>query len=69
MRVLARVMEELEIEYQVISDTQVDVFAKITATKVILELAKKGCEVISIHERDESLESYYVSLLGGEKNE
>ena len=69
MRVLARVMEELEIEYQVISDTQVDVFAKITATKVILELAKKGCEVISVHERDESLESYYVSLLGGEKNE
>lgn len=69
MRVLARVMEELEIEYHVISDTQVDVFAKMTATKVILELAKKGCEVISIHERDESLESYYVSLLGGEKNE
>ncbi|MDE7445350.1 MAG: ATP-binding cassette domain-containing protein [Lachnospiraceae bacterium] len=69
MRVLARVMEELEIEYHVISDTQVDVFAKMTATKVILELAKKGCEVISIHERDESLESYYVSLLGGGKNE
>lgn len=69
MRVLARVMEELEIEYHVISDTQVDVFTKITATKVILELAKKGCEVISIHERDESLESYYVSLLGGGKNE
>ena len=69
MRVLTRVMEELEIEYQVISDTQVDVFANMTATKVILELAKKGCEVISIHERDESLESYYVSLLGGGKNE
>ena len=69
MRVLARVMEELEIEYHVISDTQVDVFANMTATKVILELAKKGCEVISIHERDESLESYYVSLLGGGKNE
>lgn len=69
MRVFARVMEELEIEYHVISDTQVDVFANMTATKVILELAKKGCEVISIHERDESLESYYVSLLGGGKNE
>lgn len=69
MRVFARVMEELETEYHVLSDTEADVFAKMTATKLILELAKKGCEVVSIHERDESLESYYVSLLGGGKNE
>ena len=69
LRVFARVMEELEIEYCIISDTEVDVFAHMTPTKVILELAKKGCEVSSIHERDESLESYYVSLLGGATNE
>lgn len=69
MRILTRVMEELEVEYHVLSDTQADVFAKMTATKVILELAKKGCEIISIHERDESLESYYVSLLGGDNVE
>lgn len=69
MRILARVMEELEIEYEIVSDTQADVFGKMTATKVILELAKKGCEVTSIHERDESLESYYVRLLGGNHNE
>lgn len=69
IRVFARVMEELEVQYHILSDTQADVFTKITATKMVLELAKKGCEVTSIHERDESLESYYVSLLGGNENE
>lgn len=69
MRVLTRVMDEMNIEYHIFSDTQADIFAQITATKIVLELAKKGCEVISIHERDESLESYYVSLLGGGADE
>ena len=69
LRVLPRVMDELNIEYHILSDAQVDVSTNITATKLVLELAKKGCEVISIHERDESLESYYVSLLGGNANE
>ena len=33
------------------------------------ELSKKDCEVISIHEHDESLESYFVSLVGGARHE
>lgn len=69
MKVLARVMSGLDVEYHVLSDTQADIFSKMTATKLILELAKKGCEVVSISERDESLESYYISLLGGGQNE
>ena len=33
------------------------------------ELSKKDCEVISIHEHDESLESYFVSLVGDARHE
>ena len=34
-----------------------------------LALAEENCDVISLRERDESLESYYVSLIGGQKND
>jgi ABC-2 type transport system ATP-binding protein len=66
---LARVLDGMNIEYQILSDTQADVFAKINVSKMAAMLEKEGCEIISMQEHDESLESYYVSLVGGEKNE
>ena len=61
---LARVLDKLGPEYSVISANQADIYAKINITKLTLALAEEGCELISVAERDESLESYYVSLLG-----
>ena len=57
------------IEYTILSDTLADVFAQINVTRLTLALAKEHCEVFSIQERDESLESYYVSLVGGGSHE
>ena len=37
--------------------------------KLALALAEQDCEVISMQERDESLESYYINLVGGGKSE
>ena len=61
---LASVLDKLGQEYSVISANQADIYAKINITKLTLALAEEGCELISVAERDESLESYYVSLLG-----
>ena len=69
MNVFIRVMENLHLEYQVLSDTWADIFAKETITRLVLSLAKEGCEVLSLTERDESLESYYISLIGGAEHE
>ena len=33
-----------------------------------LALAEESCEVLSMQERNESLESYYISLVGGNEN-
>lgn len=68
-KAFARVAERLGLEYHILSDRQADVFTKITVTNLVLPLAEEGCEVVSIHERDESLESYYVSLIGGVEHE
>ena len=43
-------------------------YAKVNISQLTAALTKENCEVISMQERDESLESYYVSLVGGEKN-
>lgn len=67
-KVLAHILDERGIEYQILSDTQADVYAKIQVTQFALTLAEAGCEVISIQEHDESLESYYMSLVGGDRN-
>lgn len=62
---LARVLDGMGIDYKILSETQVDVYAKVNISQLTLALAKEGCEVVSIEERDESLESYFVSLVGG----
>jgi ABC-2 type transport system ATP-binding protein len=55
-------------EYKILSETTADVFAKVNVTKFVTALEKENCDVLSMQEHDESLESYYVSLIGGGKN-
>jgi len=69
VKALARVLDRMELEYNIISNQAADVFAKVNVSKLALELSKEACEIVSMQERDESLESYYVSLVGGEVDE
>lgn len=64
--VLARVLDDMEIEYKILSDTIADIFGKVGVTELTVALDKEDCKVISMQERDESLESYYISLVGGD---
>lgn len=64
-KALARVLDEMRIDYKIITDETADVYAKVNISQLTAALAKENCEVISMQERDESLESYYVSLIGG----
>ncbi|MDE5777882.1 MAG: ATP-binding cassette domain-containing protein [Lachnospiraceae bacterium] len=69
VKALARVLDGMKIEYNIISERVADVFAKVNVSKLTMALSKEACEVVSMQERDESLESYYVSLVGGKGNE
>lgn len=64
-KILARVLDEMEVAYKILSPTTADIYAKIKASQLTVALAKENCEVITMQEREESLESYYVSLVGG----
>lgn len=68
-KALARVLDNMGIEYKILSDDLADVYGKPNVTRLTFALADEKCEVISIEERDESLESFYINLVGGAKNE
>ena len=68
-RTLSRVLDGMNVEYTIVSDKAADVYARVNVSKLTLALAKENCEVISMQERDESLESYYVGLVGGKEND
>ncbi len=68
-KALACVLDRMNIEYKILSDTTAQVFAKVKASLLIFELAEENCEVISMQERTESLESFYMGLVGGGKHD
>lgn len=65
IKALTRVLDGRGLDYNILSDTQADIFAKVKVSELVRELDTRNCEVISMQEKDESLESYYVSLIGG----
>lgn len=69
MNAFSMVMDRLKVEYSVIDDRTADIFAQINVTELVFALHAKNCELITVTERDESLESYFINLIGGGKNE
>lgn len=63
---LARVLDAMHAEYSIADASHADIFAEIPATRLVTALAAEGCTVNSIRELDESLESFYMNLVGGE---
>ena len=63
--VLARTLDEAIIEYSIVDDNTADIYGNINIAEVTLLLSSKGCMLTSIHEKDESLESYFINLVGG----
>lgn len=69
INVLTRMLDDMHLEYQVLSDTGADIFSAVDITAIVLALAQERCSVSAIHQHDETLESYYISLLGGNRYE
>lgn len=65
IRPLCRVLDTMGLEYTVASDSEADIFGEVNITDLALSLAREGCEILSVHEREESLENYYINLVGG----
>ena len=64
---LASLLDSMGVEYEVVSDSEADIYGKVVLSKLSGELTKRGCELITASERDESLEGYFMNLVGSDK--
>ncbi len=64
-RALARVLDKIGIEYKIFSEKDADIYAKLNVSELTFALDKEECQLLSMQEHDESLESYFISLVGG----
>lgn len=63
---LVRVLDVNGLAYEILSGNSANIFGKINLSTLVISLAGLGCEIITAHEQDESLESYFMNLVGGE---
>lgn len=61
---LCMVLDEMKLEYRVISEAETEIYDRPGITDLVQALAERGCVVQSIREREESLENYYMNLIG-----
>ena len=62
-------LESTGADYRVTAADTVEIYGEIGLSDLLLKLAQNGCAVLSMKARDESLESYYLSLVGGRYHE
>jgi len=60
--------EENKISYEVEDNNTINVYGNYNLSKFINELSKKNLIADEIHEQEESLENYYMNLIGGDNN-
>lgn len=62
---LARGLDMMGFEYDIISGREAKVYGEIPVSELSFILAKQNCRILSMKEEDETLESYYINLVGG----
>lgn len=68
-KALSRVLDSMVLKYSIVNDSVADVYDPLNITQLIKALDEEGCQVLSMQERDESLESYFINLVGGAHHE
>ena len=64
-----KALDETELEYKVVGDNYIDIYAKPNISQLSAALGNENCEILSCTEHDENLEGFFISLVGGESNE
>ena len=62
-------LEENNLKYKVISNEIIEIYDKINVSELVIALSKRNCVVNSFKEKEESLENYFLNLIGGANND
>ena len=66
---LSCVLDKMKLSYDICSAHDADVYGEIHISELARALDGAGCTLLSVNEHDESLESFYMELMGGKKHE
>ncbi len=68
-KALAAVLEQTGQPYKILAPNVIEVYNRVNISHLTADLEKYQCDVLSIQEREENLENYYVNLIGGISHE
>lgn len=68
-KALATVLEQAGQPYKILAPNVIEVYNRVNISRLTADLEKYQCDVLSIQEREENLENYYVNLIGGISHE
>ncbi len=61
--------EKYNYTYEVVDNNTINVYGKFNLAKFVSKLSKKNLMIEDIHEKETTLESYYLNLIGGKNND
>ena len=53
------------LSYKIYQDNRIDIYAQPNITELVHMLDSEGCELLTVKEHDETLEGFFISLVGG----
>lgn len=68
-KALVRVLDLMKKDYEILSRTEATVYGDVILSELVMALAKENCTLIASHEQDENLETYFINLVGGGKDD
>lgn len=68
-KALALVLDNTGAEYKLLSDTEAEVYADLEVTHLVMALNAVDCTVYTMKEQDETLEGFFMELVGGGSND
>lgn len=63
---LATALDKIGAEYSIIDGENADIYGEVEITALTEMLKAADCRLYSLNEHDESLEAYFINLIGGE---
>lgn len=61
-------LEQIHTPYEVISDKIINIYDKLNVSELAIALSNRNCIINEFQEKEESLENYYINLIGGGNN-
>ena len=61
-------LEEKNIRYEITSDKKINLYDQINVSELAINLSNRNCIINEFHEKEETLENYYINLIGGEQD-